>query len=352
MSSFFIFFTTFTVIILVGQLSLHIKSTKENNLLPHLTVIIPFRNEARNLTLLLRSIALQHQLPIKFIFVNDHSDDASVATLENSITDFEYEILHLEDEHGKKAALKKGILTATTDYILTLDADVQLPESYFKALSEIQLGDAHILPVRIQNKPFSGFFNLDYYYLFILNNGLHFLKRPFVASGANFLFKKSIYEDFVAQDLHQSVSSGDDHYFLSYFVKNKKEVQLSTDEAICVDSTIPSSFVDILQQRVRWIKKSSSFLSVSALLMAFIGIIYHWGIIALILIYPNKVVELLLTKIAFDSIILYPYLIKIGERFSLVQMAIFSLIYPFWMLFVGILTVFMRPQWKGRKVQF
>ncbi len=352
MSSFFLFFTAFTVVILVGQLSLKIKSTKENNLLSNLTVIIPFRNEARNLSLLLHSISLQEKRPVKFIFVNDHSDDASVATLENNINDIEYEILHLKDTFGKKAALKKGIIAANTDYILTLDADIQLPENYFKALSEIQLGDAHILPVRIQNMPYSGFFNLDYYYLFMLNNGLHFLKRPFAASGANFLFKKSIYNDFVAQDLHQSVSSGDDHYFLNYLVKNKKEVQLSTDEAICVGSKIPSSFVDILQQRVRWIKKSSSFLSVSALLMAFIGIIYHWGIIALIVIYPNKVVELLLTKIAFDSIILYPYLIKIGERFSLVRMAIFSLIYPFWMLFVGVLTVFMRPQWKGRKVQF
>lgn len=351
MSSFFIFFTAFTVLILVGQLSLKVKTTKENGILSQLTVVIPFRNEARNLSLLLRSIALQDQLPVKIIFVNDHSDDASVAILED-FNGFELEIVELVDGFGKKAALKKGIQAANTDYILTLDADTQLPENYFKTLSETQLGEAHILPVRICNTPFSGFFNLDYYYLFMLNNGLHFFKRPFVASGANFLFKKAIYEAFIAQDLNQSVSSGDDHYFLHYLVKNKKDIRLSTDDALCVETTIPSSFGAILQQRIRWIKKSSSYLSLTALMIAFIGVIYHWGIIALTLLYSSKAVELLLTKIAFDCIVFYPYLIRIGERFSLVRIAIFSLLYPFWMFFIGVASVFVRPQWKGRKVQF
>lgn len=181
MNSFLIFFTVFTVIILVGQLSLKVKTVRENHLLENLTVIIPFRNEENTLLTLINSLSKQSKFPKQLIFINDHSTDSSVFLLETK-ADFNYILLHLTENTGKKAALEEAIEQAETNYILTLDADVQLDEDYFYALSKIELQDVHILPVKISNSPFSGFFNLDYYYLFALSNGLHFFNRPIVAS--------------------------------------------------------------------------------------------------------------------------------------------------------------------------
>lgn len=350
MSSFFLFFTLFTLITLIGQLTLKVKTVPTTDLLERLTVLIPFRNEEHHLRRLIASITEQKQLPAKIIFINDHSDDQSLAVLSH-YADFDYTLLNLADDEGKKKALELGFQQVNTEYILTLDADVVLPANYFEALTRITLVDAHILPVKISNAPFFGFFNLDYYYLFALNNGFHFLKKSFVASAANFLFKKEIYANYLAQDKHLNISSGDDQYFLNYLQQHKHEVVQSTDESLCVSTEIPANLPALLQQRVRWIKKSSSFQNKWALLIGVIGIFYHWGIFTLVALYPDKVVEILLTKIAFDSLVFYPYFVKTGIRLSIVKIAIFSLLYPFWMLAVGMLSLILHPKWKGRKIQ-
>lgn len=350
MSSFLLFFTLFTLLILIGQLTHNTKSNPKNNLLlSQLTVVIPFRNEERNLTVLLQSIKKQEQLPAKIILVNDHSTDASVQI----VTSFEglfLELLHLsKGEEGKKNALRYGIENSSTDYVLTLDSDVQLVDNYFVNLSKIELKEAHILPVKIQNKPFFGFFNLDYYYLYALNSGLYFLKRPFVASGANFLFKREVYNKFVQQDKNQSISSGDDQYFLNYLVAKKYAVEQNTESELAVLTTIPTTFLSIVHQRVRWIKKSSS-LHILPFILGLIGVCYHVGFYVVIAFFSHYDIELLLTKIVFDCILFYPYLVKIKEQFSIFKLAIFSLLYPFWMILVGILSVFIHPKWKDRKV--
>ncbi|HRO76723.1 MAG TPA: glycosyltransferase [Crocinitomicaceae bacterium] len=349
MSSFLIFFTVFTVVILVGQLTLKVKTVRENHLLENLTVVIPFRNEENNLLTLINSLSKQSKQPKQFIFINDHSTDSSVSILETK-ADFEYTLLHLTENQGKKAALEKAIKQAETNYILTLDADVQLDEDYFFALYQIELQDVHILPVKISNAPFSGFFNLDYYYLFALSNGLHFFKRPIVASGANFLFKKEHFTAFLAQSDTQKISSGDDQYFLNYLIENNVSVAQTTDKNVCVSTTIPTGFSELLYQRIRWIKKSASTQNILPVLLGFIGFIYHIGSVLLFFFHQERIVELVLIKVAFDSLVFYPYLVKIGERISLFKLLFFSMIYPFWIIFIGISAVFIQPKWKGRKV--
>lgn len=348
MSSFLIFFTIFTCIILVGQLTLKPKYVKQNELIPNLTVVIPFRNEDQNLRLLIQTLSQQTIRPKEIIFVNDHSTDRSVSLIE-SLAEFQYTLLHLGDESGKKAALKLGIKHASTRYILTLDSDIQLPTNYFHALTQIQLADAHILPVAISNNPFWDFFNLDYYYLYALNNGTHFLNKPFVASGANFLFKKALYLQFQADSNTQHISSGDDQYFLNYLTANQHTIQQNTDSSLTIQTKIPTTFNAILQQRVRWIKKSSSLRLIPAIL-GLIGIIYHIGFYFIIALNPQHNIELLLTKIIFDCILFYPYLIKIGVRISFIRIAIFSLLYPFWIIFITISSSFLKPKWKDRNI--
>lgn len=349
MNSLVCFFTAFTIVILVGQLSLKVKTVRENYLLENLTVVIPFRNEENTLLTLINSLSKQSKLPNQIIFINDHSTDNSVSILETK-ADFNYTLLHLTENQGKKEALKKAIEQAETNYILTLDTDIQLDEDYFYALSQIELQDVHILPVKISNAPFSGFFNLDYYYLFALSNGLHFFNRPIVASGANFLFKKEHYTAFLAQSTTQKISSGDDQYFLNYLIENNVSIAQTTDKSVCVKTTIPTTFSKLLHQRIRWIKKSASTQQLLPILLSFIGFIYHIGSVLLFYFYQERIVELMLIKVAFDSLVFYPYLVKIGERISLFRLLIFSIFYPFWIIFIGISAVFIQPKWKGRNV--
>lgn len=349
MSSFLIFFSIFTIIILYGQLTLKSKVSDQNELLQNLTVIIPFRNEMKQLPALLNSLQKQSELPKSIIFINDHSNDLSIEILEE-FHELNFKLTHLTNDKGKKTAIREGITAANTDYILTLDADIQLPENYFYHLSRLELKDAHIMPVIIENKPYLGFFNLDYYYLLALNNGLHFLSRPFSASGGNFLFKRKLFDDFIRQDTNQNIASGDDVYFLNFLVSQNKQVIQTTEKELCVKSTIPELLHQLLHQRIRWIKKGSSVQRILPVILGITGLIYNWGIITFTFLYPEKAVELILIKIAFDCITFYPYLIKIGARFSLFHISIFSLFYPVWIILIGLLSVFITPHWKGRKL--
>ena len=48
-----------------------------------LTVLIPFRNEQENLSMLLKNINELKKVPSRFIFINDHSDDDWKGLFEN-----------------------------------------------------------------------------------------------------------------------------------------------------------------------------------------------------------------------------------------------------------------------------
>jgi len=351
MNSFFLFFTIFSVVILYGQLSLKIKTRKESDLLENLTVVIPFRNEFHHLRNLLDFIKNQSKFPAEIIFVNDHSEDESIVVIEQ-MTNFPVKISLLSTENeGKKFALRKGISQAKTAFILTLDADVELPSDYFQNLATLEIGDAFILPVKIvASSPLFNFFKLDYYYLFALNNGIHFLERPFSASGANFLFRKEKYEQFLSTDRNQSVSSGDDQYFVHFLVKNKAEIQLCTDERFAVKTALPITFREILQQRIRWIKKGASVQSFMPVLMGIIGLVYHLGCLILAFFFPQQIIEILLTKILFDALVFYPYGNRLGDTPKIKEIIFFSLFYPFWMLFIAVASFVITPKWKGRKI--
>jgi glycosyltransferase involved in cell wall biosynthesis len=65
-----------------------------------------------------------------------------------------YRIVISESEKGKKNAIHQGVLNAQHDYILTLDADVELKPFYLERLLESEVADMIILPVEMTEKPF------------------------------------------------------------------------------------------------------------------------------------------------------------------------------------------------------
>jgi 4,4'-diaponeurosporenoate glycosyltransferase len=99
------------------------------------SVIIPARNEARSIGILLRSLAAQPQQPLQVIVVDDQSDDGTGALARGfpGVTVVEGEPVP-EGWMGKAWACHQGTRLSSGSTLVYLDADVELAPGSLEAL--------------------------------------------------------------------------------------------------------------------------------------------------------------------------------------------------------------------------
>mgnify|MGYP001399547343 CR=1 FL=1 len=98
-----------------------------------LSVVFPMYNEANRLFRTFIDIEKFKKMnfikDIEYIFVDDGSNDDSIKKVNDFFKNkkiFNYRVVKIKANTGKGNALKKGILKAKKDWILTLDADISV----------------------------------------------------------------------------------------------------------------------------------------------------------------------------------------------------------------------------------
>ena len=107
--------------------------------LPQLSVVIPCRNEADNLPLLLDEIdAAMAGRSYEIIVVDDGSTDGTGAVLQARIAAGAAHLRHVGHDRsaGQSAALRSGMLAAHGSVILSLDGDGQNDPAYLPQLAD------------------------------------------------------------------------------------------------------------------------------------------------------------------------------------------------------------------------
>ena len=137
----FLSYTILIVILAIGFIKSEEFTAKKSELKTTFSVIIPFRNEAKNLPFLLKSIE-EIKYPIElveFLFVNDDSSDNSVKiitkTLPNTKTNIQILTNKRVSNSPKKDAITTAISIAKNEWILTTDADCILSENWLKSFA-------------------------------------------------------------------------------------------------------------------------------------------------------------------------------------------------------------------------
>lgn len=106
------------------------------NVPPHVSVVIPVRNEAGNIETLVREIeaALAQAGPIEIVYVNDGSTDATASELARLARTRPHlrQIRH-ESSCGQSAAVRSGVRAAKAPVIITLDGDGQNDPAFMPA---------------------------------------------------------------------------------------------------------------------------------------------------------------------------------------------------------------------------
>lgn len=321
--------------------------------LNEVTAVIPFRNEGKNLPILIHSLKNQSAFPVKIIFVDDHSDDHSVQIIKDSQLTFKWEIVTNVGE-GKKSAIRTGIKHVETQYILSLDADIELPSDYFKTLEFLQEEDLILMPAIMNGKGVLQLFELDLHLVNGINAGVAGLCRPIMASGANMLYRKTTFEEVDSYESHKQYASGDDMFLLKDFRENKKQIRLVVDKDLSIQTDAPQTWNAFMMQRLRWLGKTGGLKDQLANGLAIIQLIYTFTFYVLLIFgfYYSLECGLIIwgVKSLLDIFLYVPFFRMIKKLNRLWLFPIYELLFPIYNLILVIMLPFVKPKWKGRDI--
>jgi cellulose synthase/poly-beta-1,6-N-acetylglucosamine synthase-like glycosyltransferase len=109
------------------------------------TVLAPMRNEAENVPEFISALSAQMGVKnLKVIVINDGSTDRTAELLHTVIgSDLRFTVIDSPSQRdgwlGKVCALQSGYEVSTSDYIITLDADVRLePNAIMRAITQLE----------------------------------------------------------------------------------------------------------------------------------------------------------------------------------------------------------------------
>jgi biofilm PGA synthesis N-glycosyltransferase PgaC len=338
------------------------------------SIVIPFRNEAKNLPKLLASIiALNYSKSLfEVILVDDDSEDDSVAIIEKilntksskknfAIIDNIRIIKNIRTSNSpKKDAITAAITVSKFNWIITTDADCILPTFWLDTFDEyIQTKNPNciVAPVRYQGKNsfFNRFQTLDILSLQGATLGGFGLGRPFMCNGANFGYQKSVFKAVDGFKGNNEIASGDDLFLLEKFINRDsgKVNYIKSIDAVVTTNPV-KHFPDLIHQRVRWASKTSRYKSWFA---KGVGIIVLLGNLVCLALIPAVILEYATLKIAIalfiikcciDFLLLFKISRFLKQETLLLSYLFSSLLYPFFSVYIVLLSLVKSYEWKGR----
>lgn len=335
------------------------------------SIVIPFRNEAENLPALFRSIEKLKYPPELFevILVNDASEDASENLCREFIqanSNLNIQLLqnNRTSESPKKDAITTAVRKAAFGYILTTDADCEVPEKWLSEFdSKISESGAKMLaaPVMLDQKNgqkssfLTIFQELDIFSLQAATIGGFGVNLPFMCNGANFCYEKKAFQEVHGFEGNDKIASGDDIFLLEKFRrKGLKTVFLKSKAAIVTTPPQPD-LKSFFSQRIRWAAKTSAYKS------------FFGKTVGLLILLMNLMVVLTFLGTLSGKfpvqLFLFPFVLKFNVDFILIyNSAQFferekilknyfwcSFIYPVLSSCIAIASLFSGYEWKDRR---
>ncbi len=327
-----------------------------------ISVIVPFRNEQKNIEQLIHNLSQQrfsfHHLEV--VMVDDHSSDNGMEILRKMQSRYNWLKIVSSYSKGKKEALRQGISAATGELIVTTDADCRFGKDWLQTIAETYLNlnpDMMVMPVSMEgdHKLTDLFQQIDYLSLQMVTAGAFGIGNPIISSGANLAFKKKSFLEAGKSMPGQNFMSGDDVFLLHAFKNHEfKIIYLKSAQAM-VKTTPAESIFEFLQQRMRWGGKSRGYKDRFAKLTALLILFTNTAIAILPFLSVIDIRYLLIWSAAIIIKVIADWnILKTGSPFYSIKLSlrhhlIFSIAYPYYILIAGLGSLFVRERWKNRK---
>ena len=323
------------------------------------SIIVPFRNEAENLPVLLESLSkLNYPMELfEVILVDDFSEE------EFKVPNLKFKVSVIKNvrvsNSPKKDAIVSAMQTINTDWIITTDADCVINKNWLLTLDNyIQLHDVTMIAGAVtydcKNLFLHHFQQLDLASLQGATIGSFGIKKGFMCNGANFAYTKSLFQALNGFNGNDKIASGDDVFLLQKAVAQfpEKVHYLKSKNNIVITKPL-DDWTSLFYQRVRWASKTSSYQSQFG---KGLGILVFMGNLSLatgfvlwvlgLLPFLN-ILSLFALKFTVDTILIYKtnHFLNKTKMSSLIPS---SLLYPFFSVSVALYSLFGKYEWKGR----
>ncbi len=327
------------------------------------SIVVAARNESNNLPLLLEDISFQKYQNFEVIIVDDHSEDNSIAVLQELKIkyDFDFSFYQLEEGVlGKKAALKKGLDQAKGDLILLTDADCRLLDTWVKAFSYYyQKSEAKFISGPVDFLSSSNLFNriqrMEFFGLTGSGAASLFYNMPTMCNGANICFEKAAFRQIGGYEGLDGVASGDDVLLMMKMTETfSHSVHFIKDLEALVLTKYQTSVKDFIAQRKRWASKFGVYKGLGVRLVALnVFLVYLAVLLSIGGLFFNAVSPLyfligILIKLSVDYLFLHSVSSFYRRKFDDGAFLLLQLLMPPYVVFFGLAGRFGKFSWKGR----
>lgn len=346
-----------------------VETVKNNDTVPknRFSIVIPFRNEAHNLLGLLKSISIINYPSELFeiLLVNDDSQDYFNMIIEeftNRNPSLNFQLLKniRKTNSPKKDAINTTINISNFEWIVTTDADCVVPVNWLKLFNQFIDEEKPFFisaPVkfRAQNSFLFHFQNLNFTSLMGSTIGGFGTEKPIMCNGANLCYRKETFLELRGFKGNTEIASGDDIFLLEKMFKAyPNKVKFLKSEETIVKTKAENTWKLFVNQQIRWASKSASYKSIFA---KFVGIVvFSENLLVLVLgiaamLFPQNWLYFILVftlKIIVDFMLIAQTAVFLKNTKSLKYYLFVSFLYPFFIVYIGCLSLFKNYEWKGR----
>jgi cellulose synthase/poly-beta-1,6-N-acetylglucosamine synthase-like glycosyltransferase len=262
---------------------------------PKVSVLVPARNEANNITTLLKSLANQTypKDAYEVVVIDDHSSDGTADVVqgfidENHLTNFRV-LIHQTNgikKTYKKDALAFAIPQSSGEIIITVDADCQvLPTWIASTVNKFTpktglVAGLITFDARFERNLFHKLQTLEFAGLVFSGVGALGNDYPLICNGSNLAYRRRVYLEVGGYEGHQHIPSGDDDLFMQNIHRQTDwEVDYNLDAA-AINTTRPvETLSQFIHQRARWGSKSREYPSAGTFFLLLSIYLFYVGVL-------------------------------------------------------------------------
>lgn len=346
-------------------------TTQGTHVIAPISIIIAVRNEAQHIQACIESILKQTFIDFELIIVDDFSDDETGAIV-LAFNDSRVKYFHLKEylpasalhTMNKKKSIELGVKQANFNLIVTTDGDCSMGRTWLQVISDtfsnptIQYATGI---VAYFEKPdlLSRFQQIDLMSLMGITAATIQMKSAYMSNGANMAFRKKTFEMIGGYKTNVDLPTGDDvflmHHIISTYGENAVTFIKNNEAAVYTSSC--TTLAAFIQQRIRWVSKSTKLLSKKAIFTLQFMYLYHSLFLVLTLlcfllpsIHWRYLLGFFIIKVSIDLLFLNSVSSFFKQRKLLIGLPLFEIFYIVYVIAIGVLGIKGTYEWKSRRI--